>query len=193
MMQLQKTIGIVVAGGESKRMGQDKSIMTYHLLPQQYHVYQLLQHFCAKVFISCNETQVKHIDTAYPTIVDAPAYQQAGPMTALLSAFALYPQYDILLIGCDYPLLQPEDLQLLIDQRANYATAYFHPSTGFYEPLLALYQATAFPVLSANYHSGEHSLQHFLKTCNATKVSPIDPERIASIDTPEAAAQVRLK
>jgi molybdopterin-guanine dinucleotide biosynthesis protein A len=116
-------------------------------------------------------------------------------MTALLSAFTHYPQSELLFIGCDYPLLQPEDLELLINRRSpnTLATAYFNASTGFYEPLLALYQAAALPILSARFHSGEHSLQHLLKTCNATRVSPIDPERVASIDTPEAAAQARLK
>ena len=54
--------GLIMCGGKSSRMGTDKSRIVYQQKEQQYHVYQMLQTFCEKVFISCNAEQGKTIE-----------------------------------------------------------------------------------------------------------------------------------
>ena len=108
---MKDTYGLVVCGGNSNRMGTDKSMLQYYKKPQRYHVYDMLLPLCEKVFISCNAQQANSIAEGYDFIKDAPAYNDIGPMAALLSAFTLHPHKNLLLIGCDYPFLKTAELE----------------------------------------------------------------------------------
>ena len=44
--------GLVIAGGKSTRMQQDKAMIQYHGMPQYQYVYNILQPFCSETFIS---------------------------------------------------------------------------------------------------------------------------------------------
>src|SRR6478735_6633462 len=95
--------GLVICGGQSTRMGTDKSLLDYYGKAQRYYVHEMLQPFCEKVFLSCNEQQAATITGNYETIADAPAYSDIGPMAGLLSAFGQYPDKAFLVVACDYP------------------------------------------------------------------------------------------
>ena len=105
--------GLVVCGGQSTRMGMDKSELQYHNVPQREWLYELLQPLCEDVHISCNAEQAAAIGDSLPTITDATAYRHIGPMAALLSAYRLFPDDSFLLLGCDYPYIKRGDIQKL--------------------------------------------------------------------------------
>src|SRR5690242_8452653 len=110
-MQAANTYGIVLCGGQSSRMGKDKSLISYYNKPQRYHVYDMLQPFCEKVIISCNEKQSGGIEKEYDILADHDSYSGIGPMAALLTAFTNFPEKNILLVGCDYPFLTAASLR----------------------------------------------------------------------------------
>ncbi|MCB0529955.1 MAG: NTP transferase domain-containing protein, partial [Saprospiraceae bacterium] len=41
--------GLVLAGGESRRMGTPKSLISYHGMPQYRHAATLLGAYCSKI------------------------------------------------------------------------------------------------------------------------------------------------
>src|SRR4051812_24141580 len=104
-------------------MGEDKSLLNYHGIPQRYYLYEVLLTLCEKVFLSCNSEQSKNISEDYNFITDAKEYENIGPMAALLSAFKKYPDVAFLVIGCDYPFINKADLEKLIDERNQNAVA----------------------------------------------------------------------
>ncbi len=189
--------GLVVCGGESSRMGTDKSALEYYGQPQRNYLYHMLQPMCTKVFLSCNSGQMPHIPYYYSPLPDAIRYERIGPMGALLTASDLYPEASFLVIGCDYPFLKASDVQHLIHCRKPFgsATCYYNPSSGLYEPLLAIYESGLREKLLANYESGKHSLQHLLKEADAEEVYPQNADTIRSIDNKaeyeQALAQIR--
>ena len=73
--------GLVVCGGQSTRMGMDKSQLQYHGVPQREWLYELLQPLCEDVYISCNAEQAAEIGDSYPTITDATIYRNIGPVS----------------------------------------------------------------------------------------------------------------
>ncbi len=180
------TIGLVVCGGQSSRMGTDKSLLLYHDKPQRYHLYDMLQPFCENVFISCNNEQAKNMEPGYDLLPDHPSYTGIGPMAALLSAFKEFPQKDILFIGCDYPLLNRVDLrQFAVYCNTGTATAFYNEQENIYEPLLAWYPYSSAGVLNNMQKAGEYSLQHFLKASGAIKFTPGNKRCMTSINTHE--------
>ena len=189
--------GLVVCGGESSRMGTDKSALEYYGQPQRNYLYHMLQPMCTKVFLSCNHEQMAHIPYYLSPLPDAIKYERSGPMSALLTAFDLYPEASFLVVGCDYPFLKSGDIQHLIQYRKPWskATSYFNPATGLYEPLLAIYEADVRDQLLLSFEQGKLSLQHLLNDVQAERVFPYTPESIRSIDNKEeyeqALAQIK--
>ncbi len=184
--RFQNTYGLVICGGQSTRMGTDKSMLQYFNKPQRYHVYDMLLPFCEKVFISCNAEQTKNIKAGYNFIQDDETTGNIGPIGALLTAFTQYPNINILLIGCDYPFLKADELQLFSHQCKKKPTAFYNKEDDVYEPMLAWYPYTFFDKLKTMFQENQFSLQHFLKNNNAIKYLPVDIKSLESIDTSEA-------
>ena len=187
------TYGLVMCGGSSRRMGTDKSLLQYYDKPQRYHVYDMLLPFCEKVFISCNELQANNMEADYSFLKDDAAYNNIGPMAALLTAFDHYPKKNMLLIGCDYPFLTTTDLQQFSTNAAaeNNAVVFYNEEGKLYEPLLAWYPYQSFDKIKKMYGTNQFSLQHFLKDNRAFKFYPQNKNSIKSIDTNEEFIKAR--
>lgn len=135
--------GLVLAGGHSRRMGKDKSLIRYHRKTQAQHSYELLIHFCEKVFLSNRSSQKqlpghKHL----LQIHDLPKFRGIGPLAGILSAMTTYPNTAWLVLACDLPLLDKATIRTLIQKRNRYkvATAYLNPDNNLPEPLCAIYE-----------------------------------------------------
>ncbi|KAA0991707.1 molybdenum cofactor guanylyltransferase [Dyadobacter aurulentus] len=184
-------IGIVVCGGESSRMGTDKSQLVYFEKPQYEHVADLLSGLCNETVISCNAAQIGRIETEYQKLIDLPQFSNIGPIGALLTAFHTFPENDFLFIGCDYPLLAKTDISLFYDsiQEDSVAAAFYNKHEK-YEPLLSWYSSKTGLDLFRHFKSGDLSLQSFLRNANADKYIPKDETVMQSVDTPEDSARV---
>ncbi len=186
--------GLVICGGESSRMGTDKSLINYYCKPQRYFLHELLQSFCKKVFISCNKSQAKEMESGYDIIVDAPQYQNTGPIAALLSAFEKYPDNSFLAIGCDYPFINKTEIQDLIDARDKTAKAVCYQNReSITEPLLALYENEIFQLMKSNFAQQKYSLRYFLDEINAKKIIADRDDALRSVDTPEEVVMAMKK
>ena len=182
---LENLYGLVACGGNSSRMGTDKSMLVYHDEPQCFHVYEMIENLCEKVFISCNSLQAANIPTGYSILRDNENYKNCGPMTGLLSAFCKYPDKDFLLVGCDYPFLTGTDIRIFLESQmeTRSAAAFYNETHGMYEPILALYGSGSGKELLEMFYNGQNSLQDFLKIIKAKKFLPANPLTIQSIDT----------
>jgi molybdopterin-guanine dinucleotide biosynthesis protein A len=180
-----KLFGLVVCGGKSNRMGEDKGLQQYYNEPQRYHVYEMLEELCDEVFISCNKEQLNQVNGKYKSIVDLPAYAGKGPVTGLLSAFEQYPGTDFLAIGCDYPFLKTEHLTEFANSidKENIAAAFYNNKEKLYEPVLAWYSYSSKEILKDMFARKEYSLQYFLRSTKSGKFYPVDEKVIESVDT----------
>jgi len=175
--------GLVVCGGKSTRMGMDKSLINYHGQPQRYHLYDLLKRFCDQVFISCNTSQLNDIPLTYNPLPDEPALAGIGPMAALLTAFRHHPDVSFLVLGCDYPLLQKEDIQKLITSYQQHSsTVCYINQDNFLEPLLAIYSPDMKDILEEKLTEGLHSLRKILEHCSVPTIQPSNPSTLTSVD-----------
>ncbi|MCF0070482.1 molybdenum cofactor guanylyltransferase [Dyadobacter sp. CY261] len=184
--------GLVICGGESTRMGTDKSLLVYHKKPQYEHVGDLLAPLCEHVILCCNTEQNDTFRTDYPKLTDLPQFADAGPMTALLSAFETFPGNDFLIAGCDYPYLTTDELvNFLHSIDKELPAAAFYNEEGFYEPLLGWYSKAGGKALKEAFENGAHALQHFLRAQNAGKYLPLTKKTMMSVDTPEGFRNVK--
>ncbi len=136
--------GLILTGGQSKRMGQDKALMRSGSRTQLEQSYDLLQAQLSSVYVSIKASQVNDpVRSQYRLIMDA--QNCSGPMAGILSAHKTYPDCAWLVIACDMPFLNSETLMQLIKARDNAydATVFSNPGDSLPEPLCAIYEPNA--------------------------------------------------
>jgi molybdopterin-guanine dinucleotide biosynthesis protein A len=139
-----KLNALVLIGGQSKRMGQDKSLLDYHGKPQWKHTVSLLENLVDTVYLSVRKNQ----EVDFPNlIVDKVA--DIGPFGGILTVLETYPDAAFLVIATDLPFLDKEIIRLLISKRniTKYATALQSENKDYPEPLVCIWEPKSLPIL----------------------------------------------
>ncbi len=183
--------GLVLAGGKSKRMGTDKSIIKWHGKEQCYYLADMLKKFCAEVFLSCRQEQVKEFDPAYKTLPDT--FLNLGPYGGVLSALRSQRDKSWLVAACDLPLLDEETFRFLIRNRdpQKIASAYESPHDGLPEPLITIWEPESYAVLLNSLGKGISCPRKVLMNSEITLLQPLHPEALMNVNTPEDAAKAK--
>jgi molybdopterin-guanine dinucleotide biosynthesis protein A len=132
--------GLVLSGGKSTRMGMDKGTLAYHGKPQREYLYDLLDNYCARTFLSIRSEQRSEFVNGQHLIIDNDAFR--GPFNGLLSAHDQYPDKAWIVLACDLPLMNLKTIETLIgawDQSGD-ATALATRESGLPEPLAAIWE-----------------------------------------------------
>ena len=131
---------LILAGGKSKRMGEDKSQIDYHGKPQEIYAADICNGLGIETFISKSYLHKETAIEKYPVIKDR--LVDMGPFGAILSAMMTDPNAAWLVLACDLPYITQEHIQKLVEERnrSNQATAYKLTDQPFPEPLIAIYE-----------------------------------------------------
>lgn len=185
--------GLVLAGGRSTRMGQDKSLMTWHGREQRYYMADLLQGLCDDVYLSVRPDQQSEIDAAYKTIADV--YTDAGPLAGILSAMSTRLDVAWLVTACDLPLLDTPTLQYLIDNRdaSKMATTFYSPHDNLPEPLITIWEPGARGLLLEHLEGGMKCPRKALirNMDHVHMLTVPNTDALLNANTPEDAERVR--
>jgi molybdenum cofactor guanylyltransferase len=185
--------GLVLAGGRSVRMGQDKGLINYHGKAQRAFMADLLKNWCAHTFISCRPDQVEEIKGEYPVIADT--FMDLGPFGAILSAFRAHPDAAWLVVACDLPNLDAAAIDYLVQQRnaSKIATTFRSPFDQFPEPLVTIWEPRSYPVLLQFLAQGYSCPRKALINSPTEILEPLRPESLVNVNQPEELAQVIAK
>lgn len=190
---MSKLNGLILTGGRSTRMGQDKSLLVYHHKPQREHLADLLGRYCTTVFWSVNAEQATELAAGHsPIIVDA--FDLPGPLNGILSAF----QYDVVaawfVVACDMPLLTTRSFDALVAGRnpAKNATVFYDSDGQLPEPLLGIYEPIFSPILYQAFAEGHYSPRRLLRMNDIQVVNAPDSRELTNINDPKARAELGL-
>lgn len=177
----KKLYGLVLAGGKSSRMGQDKGNIDYHGKPQREYLADILEPVCKKVFISCRKEQM--IESHYPLLFDN--YDNQGPIAALMTAFEHFPNVSWLVVACDLAMINNNAIEFLIQNRNTnaIATAFQHPETMQIEPLIAIWEAASYPIVQSYFKNYKKSPFKILKENQVQLVVAERPNWLLNINT----------
>ena len=162
-------LGVVLAGGRSRRMGRDKTLLAFGGCTLLQRQVRLLESLCARVVVS----------GAYPGFdCIADLRPDGGPLAGLLAAGAIW-RGAVLVLPVDMPLMSTEALSELA-QTPNAAHFGGHPLPAFFPDAAAL-AAAADALLAGEDHS-VRALHRYL----GSRVLPLrDPEAFANANTPD--------
>ncbi|MES2773597.1 MAG: molybdenum cofactor guanylyltransferase [Bacteroidota bacterium] len=175
---MKNLLGVVLCGGQSKRMGSDKGLMPVDDTIWAKKVGGKLSALAIPVVYSINETQYElyqqHVEPQQLIIDNAAA---AGPLKGLLSVHEKFPEKNLLLMACDMLDMNKETIEetLIFYQHEPGYDFYVHQDAEFVQPFCGIYRATGLAAELAKAESHQltkFSMQHLLNGAN-TKRLPI--------------------
>ena len=157
----QKPIGLVLAGGQSKRFGSPKAIVELNGKKLMNQIADQLRPFVSEVFISANADDVIR-EALYPILRDE--FFSAGPLAGLHAAMKHFPEsQSILAVTCDMPFLEAGFLQQLINEYSQSdgdGVCYFKESCLY--PFPGIFSCRTKAILEEFLKSGKNRVQDFI-------------------------------
>lgn len=176
---------LVLAGGQSTRMGSDKAM----LLNANLYFWEYLADMCAAIgletHISCRNDQIFHEKTNYPIIFDS--YDQIGPMGGILSSFQYCPETAWLVLACDMQGISTKNIEYLISKRdATKDASIIFNQADKAEPLFGIWESSSKQKLLDLYNVKNYSLKKVLEICDICQVHLEDDQQaFININSPQ--------
>ncbi len=183
--------GLVLAGGLSSRLGQDKARLCYRGQTLVERAYALLTRVCPRAAISC-----RCLETAagLPALLDAT--ERVGPLGGILTALEAWSR-PVLVLACDMPWMGEEALYRLVLARSQRSrqtlmTAWARQGTPYIEALAAIYEPEAAAVLRHGLNTGVYQLTRLIGPQYRHLVPYTEAEAgwFFNVNTPADAAQL---
>jgi molybdopterin-guanine dinucleotide biosynthesis protein A len=188
---IENCTAVIMAGGDSRRMGQDKANLQLGGRTLLQSVVATLQPLFPEVIVSVRQPRPE-IDL--PQVCDDPAY--SGPLAGLAAALEQASSPWIFVVACDMPFITPAVIEYLALQRVD-CQAVVPMVGGYPQPMAAFYATGCLKVVQDILNSnGKHSMLaplEMLKVCYVSEAQmlSVDPQlrSFFDLDTPQDVAR----
>ncbi|MDB4618063.1 NTP transferase domain-containing protein [Akkermansiaceae bacterium] len=175
---------LILAGGKSSRMGEDKASLKIGGVSLLDRMTELLSEFTSDLYLS-----VAHgCQDSASGIQQLPDLEPSpGPLGGLQAAFDNDPEAHWLLIAIDLPRITRDDLALLLSSHnpEKDVTCFLNPLDDHPEPLCALYSSSASPKLTQVILENRRCARRFLRSLTRTELVASDPQALLNLNRPE--------
>ncbi|MGJ3254022.1 MAG: molybdenum cofactor guanylyltransferase [Elainellaceae cyanobacterium] len=190
--------GIILAGGQSSRIGQDKAQLLVDGVPLLRRVFDSAAQCCTTVYVVTPwpdryreivppECQFVH------EVRDSDSLKSQGPLIGFIEGLTHVETEWALLLACDLPRLEAEVLQSWVtelDTVDNSIVALLpHHSKGW-EPLCGFYRQRCLPALQAYCEAGGRSFQRWLSGQSVQTLHVPDNRMLLNCNTLQDLEQV---
>jgi len=157
-------VALILAGGKSSRMGEDKALILWQNIPMLKRVYQVASKCTERVYIITSWPE--KYQSILPTECEWLTEQKTeGPLVALAQALTQINSDWILLLGCDLPLLNSDIIQAWVaqlNQLSPEILALVPQQFQRWEPLCGFYRQQIKIELQKTIDRGQNSFQKLL-------------------------------
>ncbi|MEP5611160.1 MAG: NTP transferase domain-containing protein [Cyclobacteriaceae bacterium] len=176
--------GLILMGGQSSRMGTDKSSLEYHGQPHAEFMFELVKGILPDTFVSVREDQ--QVSFTDQTIQDN--FSTKGPINGILSAMTLHPDKAWLVLAVDLPFVTEQTIHQLISSRntSKMATALATKESGLPEPLVAIWEPNSAEALKEHHLvEDKRCPRKFLINSDIELVHPQDDLELYNANNPD--------
>ncbi|MCL5283383.1 MAG: molybdenum cofactor guanylyltransferase [Armatimonadetes bacterium] len=154
---------IILAGGVSSRMGQDKAMLMFDGQTLLERAVRIAADVSRPVWIVANRAGHYHVHGA--TVI-GDGYPGEGPLGGLITGLKAAGPGVHIAMACDTPLMEPKVFSLLLSKIGEHDAALFKLGDGL-QPLGAAYRDKALPSLIASFEAGNRALHIAVKSLDA--------------------------
>jgi molybdopterin-guanine dinucleotide biosynthesis protein A len=165
----RKATAVILAGGQSSRMGRDKSLLEINGQPLIQRVHEQLQGHFDEILLSSNDT--RHAFLGLKTVADRQANQ--GPLMGIASALEAASHDRVFVVACDIPDIDINLAHRMLNDAEQYDAVVprSSPRGGDgprLEPLFAVYSRSALPLMNDSLAEGRRHVRSIFekaRTC----------------------------
>jgi molybdopterin-guanine dinucleotide biosynthesis protein A len=183
---IEDCTALILAGGDSRRMGQDKAGLVLDGKTLLERVAATMQQVFPKVVVSVRQLRS---GVEVPQVCDEPS--ASGPLAGLIAGLAQADTPWVFAVACDMPFVTRDVVTHLAALRNGFQ-AVVPVVGGFHQPLAAFYAASALETMRASLAAGDRSLRGTLEKLAVRYVSEaelreFDPQlrSFFDLDTPQ--------
>jgi len=181
MPRFHSTGAIILAGGKSSRMGQDKGLMFLDGKPMIQYVIDVTKKITTNILIVANN---KHYQSfGLPVVKDI--FSEKGPLGGVYTGLTHSPFEYNLVLSCDVPYLTGGVLESLLENCTGFDITVAQ-SAGKIHPLIGVYRKTSLVVIEKNLHSEKLKLMDLFADLkdNIVEMNDFLPENFRNINSP---------
>lgn len=160
--------GIVLVGGKSSRMGEEKGLALFNGKPLVSYAVDTLKPLCSKLVISANNHQKKYEGYGFEVVEDQ--IKDIGPMGGLFTCIKRSSTRYNIVLSCDTPFVNTGLFNYLLDGIENFQAAIPVHNNGLVEPLCAVYSTNSIWNLQLTIEKRNYKLMDFLHEINHRKM-----------------------
>ncbi len=180
--------GIILAGGENKRMGADKAFLELAGRPVIEHILRVLSGLFRGIIIVTN-TPDRY--KGYDAKVVRDALDRRGPLTGIYSGMLASGDEYNFVVACDMPFLNRR-LVSYMSGLAEGHDAVVPRIAGLLEPLHAVYRKSLLPAIESRLHGDRRQItgifrESLVRYVSEEEIRRIDPKMrsFVNLNTPE--------
>jgi len=142
-----KISAIILAGGQSLRMGKDKALILYLGKPLISYSIDLALNFTRNIIISSNRDEHKIL--GFPVVHDI--YPIQAPLAGIHAGLSFSDTEWNLVLSCDMPNVFAHVVDSLLSNLDEKAKLILPAHDGFLEPLCGFYHKSLVPLMELNF------------------------------------------
>ena len=143
-----KTVGIVLAGGLSRRFGSPKAFARFDSKYFYERAIEALEPICDEVVVVTREELIERFQSGVNTITDLPVVAGLGPLAGIYSAMEAIDADIYAVLPCDMPFVGYSIMNTVRQNHKGSVTAV--KAAGKYHPLVSVWnKETKKPILDA--------------------------------------------
>jgi molybdenum cofactor guanylyltransferase len=187
MNETLKITGVILAGGQGRRMGEkDKGLIELGGLPLISHITNSLQSQCNKLLINANRNKARYSQYGYDVISDEESGFQ-GPLAGMAAAMKYTDDDWIITVPCDGPYVATDYVARMRNalQRDGADIAVARDEQRL-QPVYALIRVSLLPDLEVFLKAGERKIERWFRQHKLVEVDFIDSALMfENFNTPE--------
>jgi molybdopterin-guanine dinucleotide biosynthesis protein A len=179
---MKRITTVVLAGGQSKRMGKDKAFLEWNGKSFLRHILEQVDTFSNQIIISGNKEknlylkEAEHIKNEPVVVKDIAPY--SGPLNGIASCCEFIKNETVFIATCDTPVIK-ENVVYFFLENIGVSQGVVPIINGKFQPLNTIYKKEAIKKAKVLYEKGVKSLFRWIKEIN---VKYIDESQLKNYD-----------
>lgn len=190
---MKNRIGILLAGGLSRRYGSEKAFANIEGTPFYEASYHVLNHLCDEVIVVTRKDLVEQFPEDYLVITDVEEYVGCGPLAGVYSAMTYIEAENYVVLPCDVPLISEEMMEALIRKHQTEITIV--ETNRRLQPLISIWNSSTKDKIAKALKQKQYRIRDVFKTASIMKINgtslTTQHEVFTNVNTPEQDKEMR--